>query len=297
MSKLNYHHLYYFWQVAKDGNLTRTAKTLHVSQSALSSQIKQLECNMSVRLFRREGRKLLLTETGQRTFSYADEIFKKGDELESLLLSGIEPESRIIRIGALSTMSRNFIEDFITPLIGKSRSHFSVHAGGQGHLLNALANHQLDLVLTNIAVHGDDGQLWQCQLLARQPIAVVGPPGSISSKTFSSQYKKQRWVLPVSESPIRSAFDSFCVQRQFTPDIVAEADDMAMLRLLARDSGALAVIPDVVVRDELNSNKLVHFMTLPNAYENFYGVTVKRQFSSELISELFSRWLDDVTEK
>ena len=85
MAKLNYHHLYYFWHVAKTGNLTETAKNLHVSQSALSSQIKQLETNMDVDLFAREGRKLVLTESGKRTLLYAEEIFAKGEELELLL--------------------------------------------------------------------------------------------------------------------------------------------------------------------------------------------------------------------
>lgn len=291
MSRLNYHHLYYFWRVAKHGNLTRTASDLHVSQSALSSQIKQLEHTMGVDLFLREGRSLVLTEVGRRALAYAEDIFSKGEELESLLLSGVERENRSVRIGMLSTMSRNFIESFIEPLNQQPHYTFSLQAKGQVNLLNALANHQLDLALTNIEVRGDDEPLWQTQLLARQPVAVVGPAGLVSSKTFSSAYKKQRWVLPVNESPIRSAFDSFCAQQQFEPKIAAEADDMAMLRLLARDSGALAVVPAVVVKDELSSGGLQHLLTLPNVFENFYAVTVRRQFPNPLMTMLLGEWM------
>ena len=108
MSRLNYHHLHYFWRVATLGNLTEAARQLHVSQSALSAQIRALEENMDTQLFERSGRRLLLTATGQRVLGYANDIFSRCEELESLLRHGIEPEYQQLRIGVLSTMSRNF---------------------------------------------------------------------------------------------------------------------------------------------------------------------------------------------
>lgn len=291
MPKLNYHHLYYFWQVSRLGSLTKAAHELHVSQSALSMQIKQLEHTMDVQLFRRDGRRLELTEAGQRTYLYAEEIFKKGDELESFLRGGAETENSEINIGVLSTMSRNFIDSFVEPLLPRNDVRFSLLARGQARLLNDLANHELDLALTNIEVTGSNERLWQCQLLARQPVAVVGPPDLITSKRFSNQYKEQPWILPIAESPLRAGFDSFCAQHSFTPRIVAEANDMAMLRLLARDTRALAIVPSVVVKDELESGKLVQLMKVPNLYENFYAVTIRRQFPSRLVSELLQAWL------
>lgn len=288
MSKLNYHHLFYFWRVAKQGNLTKTAEALHISQSALSAQIRQLEATMGVELFVREGRQLRLTESGQSALVYAEEIFKRGEELESLLSKGIQPELLTVRIGVLTTMSRNFVESFIEPLIRRPNTKYVLHARGQVNLLNAVANHEFDLAITNIQVLGTNKELWQCQLLARQPVAIVGPPDLPLGKAFSNRYKDHEWVVPVSDSPVRSAFDSFCAQHQFKPRIVAEADDMAMLRLLARDTGALAVMPDVVVKDELQQGKLVNYLTLPNVYENFYAVTVKRQIQNQLVSTLIN---------
>ncbi len=286
MGRLNYHHLSYFWQVAKEGNLTKAAANLHVSQSALSSQIMQLESTMGVALFLREGRKLLLTEIGLQTFSYADDIFRKGEELESFLTHGVKAESVTIRIGMLSTMSRNFIESFIEPLLQKNNTKYILHSREQTSLLNSLSTHHFDLALTNIEVRGTEKQLWQCQLIARQPIAIIGPPNLNLSKKFSASYKKQRWVLPVSESPIRAGFDGFCSLHQFHPDILAEADDMAMLRLLARDTGAIAVMPEVVVKDELKQKKLVSYLKLPNVYENFYAITIKRQYQNTIVNDL-----------
>lgn len=243
---------------------------------------------MGIDLFHREGRKLQLTESGYSALGYAEEIFKRGEELESLLKKGIQPDLLTIRIGVLTTMSRNFIEGFIEPLIGRTCTKYMLHARDQINLLNAVANHEFDLALTNIQVLGTNKELWQCQLLARQPVSIIGPPHLGSNNIFSNRYKDHEWVVPVAESPVRSAFDSFCAQNQFKPRIVAEADDMAMLRLLARDTGALAVMPNVVVKDELKQGTLINYLTLPNVYENFYAVTMKRQIQNKLISELIN---------
>lgn len=286
MNRLNYHHLAYFWQVAKLGNLTKVAEQLHVSQSALSSQIALLEHTMGVQLFLRQGRKLVLTEIGQKTFSYAEEIFRKGSELESLLLQGEQVQNHAVKIGMLATMSRNFIESFVEPLIRQPSIKYSLYARGQAQLLTELANHQLDIALSNIDVSGSDNNLWHCQLLARQPVAVIGHPGLTLGSVFSSDYADQNWILPVEDSPIRSAFDGFCALHQFKPKIVAEADDMAMMRLLARDSHAITVMPEVVVKDELKNGKLQLYMVLPNVYEHFYAVTVQRHFPNQIVRDL-----------
>jgi LysR family transcriptional activator of nhaA len=289
MSRLNYHHLFYFWRVASEGNLTQVSRNLHVSQSALSAQIKQLEESMGTQLFERRGRKLVLTETGRRVFSYAQEIFTKGEELESMLRRGIEPEFQLLRIGVLSTMSRNFVEAFISPLLHNRQVRFGLHAKDLGGLLEGLAKHQLDLVLSNTSIAGSDEQLWQSQLLARQPVSIVGPPALEPEKPFPAGYGHMPWVLPANPSEIRTGFDGYCALWQLEPRIQAEADDMAMLRLLARDSDALAVLPKVVVRDEIRAGILTEYMTLPNIYENFYAITVKRHFVPRVLSELLAR--------
>ncbi|QSX33891.1 LysR family transcriptional regulator [Shewanella avicenniae] len=277
MSRLNYHHLYYFWQVARQGNLTQTAQRLHISQSALSSQIKQLEQALNVQLFIREGRKLSLTESGYHALSYAEEIFKNGEELEQLLSSGTTLPSAPIRIGILSTISRNFIEQFIQPLINQNDCKFSLQSMSQTGLLNAMSELQLDMALTNIPIRSSTLTSWQSRVLARQPVAIIGPPNLDLTNKFDARYRKQRWVLPYGENPLRSAFDAFAAQYQLQPEIVAESDDMAMLRLLTRDTGALAVMPEVVVKDELDKGELKSYMLLPNVFEIFYAVTAERR--------------------
>jgi len=286
MSKLNYHHLNYFWQVAKIGNLTKTAEILHVSQSALSSQIKQLEESVGNQLFTREKRRLVLTDVGKITFSYAESIFNLGNELEGILTKGYQSEDQTIRIGMLSTMSRNFVEAFVTPLMNNAKIKLVIAARGQANLLSELSNHELDLILTNIEVRGSNQQSWQCQLLTKQPICVIGHPGLQLGPNFNEAYRHVDWILPLSNSPIRSAFDGLCAQYQFQPNILGEADDMAMLRLLARDTKAVAVMPSVVVKDEIANGNLTAYTILPNIFENFYVVTVKKHKYNQVVIDL-----------
>ena len=276
--RLNYRHLYYFWRVATEGNLTAVAKKLHVSQSALSSQIRQLEESTETQLFDRSGRRMTLTDAGQRVLGYANDIFAKGEELESMLRHGMEPEAQMLRIGMLSTLSRNFIDHLVTPLLIDRKIRFTLHANTLDGLLDGLARHQLDVALTNGDVRGSDEQLWQSQLLASQPVSIVGPPELRPETTFPHGYEGKYWVLPSRDSEVRRAFDGLCTLWQYAPDVQAEADDMAMLRLLARDGDALAVLPTVVVRDEIRRGQLVEYMTLPNVFEYFYAITIRRSY-------------------
>lgn len=293
MARLNYHHLYYFWQVARHGHLTDVARQLHLSQSALSAQIRQLEQNMGFALFERSGRRLHLTEDGRRVLDYADEIFTKGEELEGVLRHGWQQGCQKLRIGVLASMSRNVIEAFMAPLLGRSDVHFTLRFLEQGALLDALLSHQLDLVLTDREPQGEGEAVWQSQLLARQPLAVIGPAGRRPLGPFPTGFAERAWILPGRASASRTTFDAFCALHGFEPRVQGEADDMAMLRLLARDSGALCLLPAVVVRDEIREGRLEEYLSLPNAYEHFYAVALRRRFMPAILPELLGRPPED----
>lgn len=137
MSDLNYHHLRYFWAVAHDGNLTRTAERLNLSQSALSTQIKRLEERIGQTLFERRGRALHLTEAGRITLDHADTIFAAGEELLDTLRETARP-ARALRVGALSTLSRNFQITFLEPVLGRPDVEVILRSGSAAELFTAL---------------------------------------------------------------------------------------------------------------------------------------------------------------
>jgi LysR family transcriptional activator of nhaA len=288
--RLNYHHLYYFWSVARLGHLTRAAESLHISQSALSGQIRKLEDNLGYDLFIREGRKLKLSEAGRMAFTYAEQIFRQGAELEALLRSGQHTNRETLRIGAVATLSRNFQEGFLRPLLGRDDLDLKLHSGVLDDLLRRLSAHRLDLILSNQPVQGDDQNPWRSRLMARQPVSLIGPPdGTVEDAGFQAIIRDKPLILPGPENNIRQAFDQLCDVHQVYPVIVAEVDDMAMMRLLTRDTGHFAVLPPVVVRDELKSGNLRNYGALPGVFEDFYAIRIHRQFESPMIRQLIDQ--------
>ncbi|MCU0968631.1 MAG: LysR substrate-binding domain-containing protein [Rubrivivax sp.] len=295
MSRLNYHHLHYFWAVAKEGNLTRAAERLHVSQSALSTQIRQLEDQLGQALFERRGRALHLTEAGQLALGYADAIFASGTELMALLREGRRAQRQVLRIGAVATLSRNFQENFLAPLLGRDDVELVLQSGSLADLLTRLRVHTLDLVLSNRRVHGSADEAWRCRRIARQPVSLVGRPRPKRKPfRYPDELAEAPLLLPGRDNDIRGAFDLLCEQLGIRYRLRAEVDDMALLRLLARDAGGVALVPSVVVQDELRSGALVEYAVVPGLYEDFFAITVPRHFAPPALRELLQRPAEEV---
>lgn len=284
---LNFHHLHYFWVVAREGHLTRAAKLLHVSQSALSSQIRQLEAQLGHALFAREGRALRLTEVGAVVLDYAEGIFALGSELMATVGSGEGQKTQLLRVGAVATLSRNFQENFLRPVISMEDTRLVLESGSPDELLARLAVHKLDLVLSNRPVVAEAQQPWRCRRIARQSACLVGPPRTVDAPyRFPEDLAGLKLIVPGRGSDIRSQFDLLCEDLQIRANVYAEVDDMAMLRLLARDSGGVAVVPEVVVQDELRNGTLHKYCELPRIHENFYAITTRRHFQPTALKRL-----------
>jgi LysR family transcriptional activator of nhaA len=287
--RLNFHHLRYFWAVAKEGNLTRAAAQLHVSQSALSAQIKELESQLGQPLFERTGRTLTLTEAGRLAVAYADSIFATGSELVAVLREGKREERQVLRIGAVSTVSRNFQENFIRPVLDRPDVELVLVSATLPDLLARLRVHSIDLILSNQRVHATSTDPWRCRRIARQPVSLVGRPRPDAPFRYPDDLAVLPLLLPGRDNDIRTTFDQRCDQVGIRYHLRAEVDDMALLRLLARDSDSIALLPSVVVQDELRAGRLVEHAVVPDLYENFYGVTIQRRFEPPLVQELLAR--------
>ncbi len=290
MSFLNYHHLRYFRAVANANNLTRAARDLNISQSALSIQLRKLEESLGQKLFDRQHKKLVLTGTGQLVLSYAETIFRSGEELMDTLRHQTGGRRQILRVGSVATMSRNFQIEFLRPLLRNPEVGLVIRSGSLRELLEQLEAHTLDFVFSNLPVRRDARTRWHCHLLDEQPVSLVGRKikGARRFK-FPGDLKTTPVLLPSLESNIRAAFDLLMDQAGIHPIIAAEVDDMAMLRLLARDSTALALVPRVVVRDELRDGLLVERYRLPLIKKSFYAITPDRHFPNLLLRQLFGQ--------
>ncbi len=287
LEQLNFHHLLYFWRVAKEGHLTRAAQGLHISQSALSAQIRQLEERLGEALFEREGRRLRLTETGQLVLAYAENIFGLGQEMLGRLQGRGEGMIRL-RVGSVATLSRNYQENWIRPLLADPAVVLTLESGPLDGLLARLLEHQLDVVLANEPVASDPERALHCRYLGNQAISLVGPASRWAGRALRlpEDLDGIDIALPGPRNALRAQFDALCLTAGVRPRLRAEVDDMAMLRLIARDSGWLAVLPEVVVQDELRVGTLVRLGQSTQLQERFYAITTPHRHRIERLEQL-----------
>ena len=286
---LNYHHLRYFWAISQEGGLTKAATRLNVSQSALSIQLRQLELELGHPLFIRKSRQLVLTEAGHVALQYANSIFRTGEELIDTLQHRSHKARQILRIGAVATLSRNFQWEFLKTLRQRGDVELVLRSGSLRDLMMQLHNHAVDVVLSNQSLPRDSETSHQSHLLDEQAVSLVSRPDPKARPfRFPEDLRTLRLLLPSLESDVRASFDLILDQAGIRPVIAAEVDDMAMLRVLALHTKSVALVPKVVVRDELRAGTLVERYRFPALKESFYAITPSRTFPNPLVRELIA---------
>lgn len=286
MKWLNYHHFYYFWLIAQEMSVTRAAKKLRLSQSNLSGQLKEFEEAIGHPLFDRIGQRLVLTESGKLALDYANEIFSMGQEmLDHFDHRPVEKGIKTIRVGAMSSLSKNLQIQFLRPLLKKADVKIMALQGNLPELVRQLKNHLLDVVISNTPIRGEEEGVYS-HPLAEIPVVLVGTP----------ELKRDRWkfpdvlnglplYVPAQGSQLRSEWDAWLERLSIKPKIKAEVEAMALLRLFALYGEAFAVVPEIVVRNELKEKRLICYENL-SFVESFYAITATRKFPNELIEEL-----------
>ena len=289
MPSLNYNHLRYFRAVAHEGSLTRAAERLNLSQSALSVQIQRLEAQLGHALFDRVGKRLVLTEAGRVALDHADTVFAAGDALLNILAGRPALDQQVLRVGALPTLSRNFQLAFVRPLVGRADVELILRSGTMRELLALLEAHEVDVVLAGSPARSEARSALVSHLIASQAISLVAPPTRRDPAfRFPDSLRDARLVLPSRDSEVRLAFDRLLAGTGIRPTILAEVDDMAMLRLLARESDALTLVAPIVVRDELDAGSLVEIHRLPTITEDYFAITQDRRFPNPLLAGLLT---------
>ncbi|HVT71950.1 MAG TPA: LysR family transcriptional regulator [Lacunisphaera sp.] len=288
---LNYHHLRYFREIARELSVTRAAARLNLSPPALSIQLRQLEDSLGQPLFERGRGGLRLTEAGRVALDYAETIGRAGEELMDVMRNRAPGATRqVLRVGAVATLSRNFQLEFLKPALHRPGLEVVIRSGAQRELLQALQAHEVDLVLSNSPARRDAETPWHSHLLAEQEVGLVGVPAWRRKRLrFPADFRDVPVILPSLESNTRAAFDRLTAAAGVRPRIIAEVDDMAMQRLLAREGEGMALVPPVVVRDEIQAGMLVQTHRIREIQEVFFAITPSRRFPNALVGDLVSR--------
>lgn len=281
MDWLNYHHLLYFWTVAKEGGVSEAARKLHLAQPTLSSQIKKLEKSLGHELFERTGRRLTMTETGQLVFRYADEIFGLGQELTDALRNTTGEEARKLRVGVQGALPKLAIYELLRPALESEEElyHVVCREGKLGELLNELAMHRLDIVLADRPLTPDTHIRAFNHLLGECGVTVF------AAKQTAKQYRKQfpsslhaaPVLLPTTNTSMRRMLEQWFDDHGIHPRVVHEFEDSAVLKVFGQEGHGLFFSPTAIEADVQRQYSVEIVGRLPEIVERFFAISVERR--------------------
>lgn len=280
MEWLNYHHLLYFWTVARIGSVSRAGEELRLTQATVSAQVKSLENALGEKLFRRSGRKLMLTDTGKVVFRYADEIFSLGQEMMGTLKG--RPEGRLARltVGVADVLPKLVAYRLIEPALSLKDSYRIVcREGTNEELLPALALHDVDVVLTDspidpaLNVKAFNHLLGECgMILCGAPKLAAqyrrGFPGSLDGAPF---------LMPTRNTTARRLLDQWFDGKNIVPRIIAEFEDSALLKEFGQRGLGLFFAPSVIAGEMQTQYKVNIVGKLDDVLERFYAISLDRK--------------------
>ena len=281
MEWLNYHHLLYFWVVAKEGGVTAASKRLHLAHPTISGQIHRLEATLGQKLFVRRGRNLALTDVGRVAFRYAEEIFSLGGEfLDEVKGRTLGHQMRLV-VGVSDVLAKSIVHRMLAPAFGLEERVLVIcrEDRSASAFMRDLAAYAVDVVLADAPagpgtpIRTFSHPLGDCGLvfLAAPRVARscrVGFPHSLDSKAF---------LLPSQESTLRRALNQWFDAKQIRPRVIAELDDAALAMILAEEGLGICAAPDVVERELRQRYDLQVVGRTEEIRQNFYAISIERK--------------------
>jgi LysR family transcriptional activator of nhaA len=281
MDWLNYHHLHYFWMVAREGNLTRAAKKLRLSPSTVSAQIKLLEGSLDQDLFHRQGRRLVLTDAGRTVLGYADQIFSLGAELRSTLSREADgaPVPLRLRVGIADILPKLIAWRFLQPALAMQEDvHLVCREDSPERLVADLAVHEVDVVLSDTPVG-----------LARGVRAHTHPLGSGTVSLYAvpkmAKHLRRAWPDRLAGTPIllqaegttmRNSLDAWFADRNLRPLVVGEFEDSALLKAFGQAGVGCFAMPTVLEEELISRYGVEPVGLLDGIEERFFAITMSR---------------------
>ncbi len=280
MNWLNYHHLLYFWTVAREGSIVRACEQLHVAQPTISSQLRKLEKSLGSPLFKRVGRNLVLTETGQLVLRYADEIFSLGRELTDVLQGRPTGSPLRFLVGVADVLPKLIAYRLLRPALELPEPvQLTCDEGKLDDLLIELASHRLDIVLSDSPIGPTVNVRAFSHLLGECSVSVFGV-AKLARKYrqgFPASLDGAPFLLPIGTTALRRSLDHWFESQKIRPRVVAEFEDSALLKVFAQQGLGLFVAPSVIEKETCRQYRVRPIGELPAVKERYYAISVERK--------------------
>lgn len=295
MEWLNYHHLRYFWAVAREGSLRRAAEKLNVSPPSVSAQIRELEEALGEKLFRRSGRGNVLTDAGQVALRYADEIFSLGRELSNAVRQ--RPNARALRlhVGVADSFPKLVTQQLLQPVFALTPPvHVICREGKVEDLLAQLVAHRLDVVLADEPAPGSlkvrvfNHPLGECGVTfcAGSRLAAALRRG------FPRSLDRAPALLPAEGTGLRRSLDRWFQAQAIVPQILAEFEDPALMKVMASDGRGFTAVPSLVAQEAVDRFSLRIIGATEKCRDQFFAITAERRINHPAVAVLTSQARD-----
>lgn len=289
MEWLNYHHLLYFYTVAREGSVTKASEVLRLAQPTLSGQIRKLEESLDEKLFKREGRNLALTEVGQLTYRYAEEIFSLGREMQDALRGRPTNRPAKLLVGISDAVPKLVCHRLLCIALDLDDPvELVLHEGKTDDLLAALALQEYDMVLTDaplgsgVRVKAFNHSLGGCG------VSFYGAPALARRyrRRFPENLDDAPMLLPTPNTALRHSLDLWFDAIDVRPRIVAEIEDTALLKVFGQHGTGIFAAPSVV-EDEIRQMHGVQCIgRTEEVREEFFAITVERRISHPAVAAI-----------
>lgn len=286
MRHLNYKHLRYFWSVAKTGSIVRASEQLHLTPQSISGQLGELEESLGVELFRRVGRRLELSEAGQRIFRYADEIFALGNEILEAVKDTGQVQRAPFRLGIADSVPKSVAYRVTEPVLGlASPVRLICREGRLNALLGELALHRLDLVLADQPMPTKLNVRAYNHLIGRSTLSVFGTATLVKTLPgkFPAQLDDAPFLLPGDDVALRPRLMQWFDEQGIRPRVVGEFDDSALLAYFGRAGAGLFVAPSAIAGDIIERYQVVQLGEIDKLTEELYAITSERRLTHPAI--------------
>jgi len=280
MEWLNYHHLRYFWTVARKGGVRKAAEELHVSQPSISAQLRLLEESLGQKLFRRGGRNLVLTETGQLVLNYADEIFSAGRELMNAVKQRPGKYPVRVNIGLTDAFPKLIAFQILRAAFrSEAAVHMICREGELGPLVNHLQAHRLDIVLADEPASSALKAKTFNHRLGRSGVTFCAVP-SLAAKlrrNFPQSLDGAPALLPTQNMGMRAALETWFDSKAIRPRLVGEFEDSALMEVCSTGGRGFTAVHTVVDRAALKHFGLRVIARVDECGTDFYAITAERR--------------------
>jgi LysR family transcriptional activator of nhaA len=290
MIPFNYHHLYYFYVIARSGTMMGASEQLLLNQSTLSLQLKQFEKSIRCQLFERRQQRLVLTPKGKQILHYAKQIFEIGNQLEDVLKGSEVSHRRVIEVGVLNGTPRAFGHALLRSLRTYDPSaQLVLREGGLERLLKEMREFHLDALLTDVSIRSQDKEEFENHLIGKVPIVLAAAPKL--SKRFRSLPKDLEgapFLLPSSPSQVYRQILDLIAEWKIKPHIVAEIQDVELARRMALSGEGIVPLNAYTVSVSLPKGGLniIGGKKIWGLYESIYIVTRKESASNKMVGFL-----------